>query len=26
MQPDFWHQRWANQHIGFHQSTPTPLL
>ena len=26
MQPDFWHQRWANQQIGFHQSTPTPLL
>ena len=26
MQPDFWHQRWADQQIGFHQSTPTPLL
>lgn len=26
MQPDFWHQRWQQQQIGFHQSTPTPLL
>ena len=26
MQPEFWHQRWADQQIGFHQSTPTPLL
>lgn len=26
MQPDFWHQRWADNRIGFHQSTPTPLL
>ena len=26
MQPDFWHQRWSDNQIGFHQSTPTPLL
>ena len=26
MHPDFWHQRWANQDIGFHQPAPTPLL
>ena len=26
MQPDFWHQRWADQQIGFHQDAPTPLL
>src|SRR5690606_3494808 len=26
MHPDFWHQRWSDQQIGFHQSTPTPLL
>ena len=26
MQPDFWHQRWADQQIGGHQPTPTPLL
>ena len=26
MQPDFWHQRWADNQIGFHQSSPTPLL
>ena len=26
MQPDFWHQRWQDNRIGFHQSTPTPLL
>ena len=26
MHPDFWHQRWANQQIGFHQDAPTPLL
>ena len=26
MQPEFWHQRWADNQIGFHQSTPTPLL
>lgn len=26
MHPDFWHQRWADQQIGFHQDAPTPLL
>ena len=26
MQPDFWHQRWQDQQIGFHQDTPTPLM
>lgn len=26
MNPDFWHQRWAENKIGFHQSEPTPLL
>ena len=26
MQPDFWRQRWSENRIGFHQSTPTPLL
>ncbi len=26
MQPDFWHQRWSENQIGFHQATPTPLL
>lgn len=26
MHPDFWHQRWQQNQIGFHQSTPTPLL
>jgi thiopurine S-methyltransferase len=26
MQPNFWHQRWADNQIGFHQSAPTPLL
>ena len=26
MQPEFWHQRWADNQIGFHQTTPTPLL
>lgn len=26
MQPDFWHQRWADNQIGFHQSEPTTLL
>ncbi len=26
MHPDFWHERWAENQIGFHQSTPTPLL
>ncbi|MEO6226451.1 MAG: thiopurine S-methyltransferase [Thermomonas sp.] len=23
---EFWHQRWADNQIGFHQSAPTPLL
>ena len=26
MHPDFWHQRWADSQIGFHQDAPTPLL
>jgi thiopurine S-methyltransferase len=26
MQPDFWHQRWQDNQIGFHQDTPTPLM
>lgn len=26
MHPEFWHQRWADQQIGFHQAAPTPLL
>ncbi|RDY69596.1 thiopurine S-methyltransferase [Lysobacter soli] len=26
MHHDFWHQRWADNQIGFHQDTPTPLL
>jgi len=26
MHPDFWHQRWQQQQIGFHQATPTALL
>ncbi|MGO4223218.1 thiopurine S-methyltransferase [Lysobacter sp. TAF61] len=26
MQPDFWHQRWRDKQIGFHQDKPTPLL
>lgn len=26
MQPDFWHQRWREGRIGFHQDRPTPLL
>lgn len=26
MQPDFWHQRWQDNRIGFHQDKPTPLL
>jgi thiopurine S-methyltransferase len=24
--PDFWHQRWQENPIGFHQAAPTPLL
>ncbi len=26
MDPDFWHQRWHDNQIGFHQDAPTPLL
>lgn len=26
MAPDFWHQRWREGRIGFHQDRPTPLL
>lgn len=26
MNPDFWHQRWTDNKIGFHQAAPTPLL
>ncbi|MGG6461658.1 thiopurine S-methyltransferase [Solilutibacter silvestris] len=26
MDAAFWHQRWADNQIGFHQSTPTPLM
>lgn len=26
MHPDFWHQRWHDNQIGFHQDAPTPLL
>jgi len=26
MQPDFWHQRWQTNQIGFHRDTPLPLL
>lgn len=26
MEPDFWHQRWQDNQIGFHQDKPTPLL
>jgi len=26
MNPDFWHQRWHDNQIGFHQAVPTPLL
>jgi len=26
MEPDFWHQRWTDNQIGFHQAAPTPLL
>jgi thiopurine S-methyltransferase len=24
--PDFWHERWQENQIGFHQAAPTPLL
>lgn len=26
MDAAFWHQRWSDNQIGFHQSAPTPLL
>lgn len=26
MQHEFWHQRWQENRIGFHQFTPSPLL
>jgi thiopurine S-methyltransferase len=26
MDPNFWHQRWHDNQIGFHQDKPTPLL
>jgi len=26
MQPDFWHQRWQTNQIGFHRDAPHPLL
>ena len=26
MEPDFWHQRWNEGRIGFHQDRPSPLL
>lgn len=26
MEPDFWHEKWASNEIGFHQSQPNPLL
>lgn len=26
MEAAFWHQRWAEGQIGFHQSAPTPLM
>jgi len=26
MQPDFWHQRWQSNQIGFHRAAPLPLL
>ena len=26
MHPEFWHQRWSDNQIGFHQHAPTPLL
>ena len=26
MHPEFWHQRWSDNQIGFHQAAPTPLL
>lgn len=26
MDADFWHQRWQDNQIGFHQDQPTPLM
>ena len=26
MEPSFWHQRWENNEIAFHESQPNPLL
>lgn len=26
MEPDFWHQRWEKNELGFHQDAPNPLL
>ena len=26
MDPDFWHNRWANNQIGFHEGKPNALL
>ena len=26
MEPSFWHQRWQNNEIAFHESKPNPLL
>lgn len=26
MQPDFWHKRWAENNIGFHEAAPNPFL
>src|SRR5690554_6648884 len=26
MEPDFWHQRWQENRIGFHMEKPLPLL
>jgi thiopurine S-methyltransferase len=26
MEPAFWHQRWQDSQIGFHQGQPTPLM
>ena len=26
MQPEFWHERWSSNRIGFHRDAPLPLL
>lgn len=26
MQPEFWHERWSSNRIGFHREAPLPLL